>query len=119
VMRSMRATQPADASSSLFLLNCSIAASVNAGSLPKVATDRQLKEELLNTLEKGKRNNGRGRTGRALTQCVSLLSLSHRHTHTHTHYHLKSFLSSKNERTQGENLSELKNERSAGLKGTE
>nr|ACR35475.1 unknown [Zea mays]ACR36714.1 unknown [Zea mays] len=115
-MRSMRATQPADASSSLFLLNCSIAASANAGSLPKMASDRQLKEELLNTLLKGKRNNGRGRTGRALTQCVSL-SLSHTHTHTITSSH--SFLPRTNELKEKTYIYALKNERSAGLKGTE
>jgi hypothetical protein len=95
----MRITQPADARSSLFLLNSSIAAcQCSLSSAETNGWQATAKTELLNTPQKeGKKTMAEEEQAElsAFHNPSLSLSLSLSHTHTHTHYHLKSFLSSK------------------------
>jgi hypothetical protein len=89
----MRITQPADARSSLFLLNSSIAAcQCSLSSAETNGWQATAKTELLNTPQKeGKKTMAEEEQAELSAFHNPSLSLSH----THTHYHLKSFLSSK------------------------
>jgi hypothetical protein len=90
----MRITQPADARSSLFLLNSSIAAcQCSLSSAETNGWQATAKTELLNTLQKEGKNKTMAEEEQAELSAFHNPSLSL--SHTHTHYHLKSFLSSK------------------------
>jgi hypothetical protein len=90
----MRITQPADARSSLFLLNSSIAAcQCSLSSAETNGWQATAKTELLNTPQKEGKNKTMAEEEQAELSAFHNPSLSL--SHTHTHYHLKSFLSSK------------------------